>query len=197
MPNQQEQQMDQILKGLLGASAPTPGEAPPDDELLRSLYEMMQGDGAGGLNPTDGTTLIDQLDQQFLDICDTFLALKSCPVAAAHSETFVRLESYLAGVQAEITALMPEEALELLEELPEIPVVLPEPAITPKETSRKKGVKGWHVVLGGAAICLPLVLKLGVPAILSNRRVEPFLPNASPTMDRVVSVQGSTLPLLR
>ena len=216
MANQQEQQIDQILKGLLGSSAPAPAEKTmPDDELLRSLYEMMQGDSASGLNldtPTADATLIEQLDQQFLDLCDTFLTLKSCLVASAHPETFIRLESYLAGAQAEITALIPEGALELPEKSPEIPmalmlekepelsekspevpVVLSEPAITPKETSRKKGVKVWHVALGGAAICLPLVLKLSVPAILSNRRIEPFLPNASSAMDQVVSVQGSTL----
>lgn len=131
----QENKMNQLLSELLGSDAATP--VPPtaadsnDAEMLRSLFGLMQEpadsdlDGLLGTDLTvmDDSTLLTRLDQQFQELCETFMALKTRPVAAEHPEGLEHLESHLAGAQAEIQGLMPDTLLEepVPEQAPEKP----------------------------------------------------------------------------
>ena len=207
----QENKMNQLLSELLGSDAATlvpPATAASttaspaasnEAEMLRSLFGLMQEpadsnlDGLLGTDLTvmDDSTLLTKLDQQFEDLCETFVALKTRPVAAAHPEGLEHLESHLAGAQAEIQGLMPDTWLEEL--APEQASEKPDAA--PKKNSKIRRLRSRAILFGGVALCLPLALKIGIPGLLSSRQMGTLLPAANKGMDQVVSVKGSTLTI--
>lgn len=192
---------DQILGDLLSTSSVTPvaGETaynPDLDEaaLLRSIMGLMQQQTAApnldvlgtDLTGIDDYALMAKFDQQFGDLCETFIALKPRLAAAAQPELMVRLESHLAGAQAEIEELVPHPIFENTS-------TQAEPTTTEKKLKLIERLKSRAVLFGGAALCLPFLLKFGVPAILGSRQMEHFLPKANSRMEQVVSVKGLAL----
>lgn len=196
----QQEQMAQLMGSLLNPSAgSSTAEGTAEGMSIEALLGgLMQGDSensldgllSNNLGTADETTLVAVLNQQFQALCDTLIAIKNSPLAQSQAETLTKLESYLAYAQMEIEVLEPVAPSESPELTPSnFPAVAP-----PAKKNFKLGrIKGWQIALCGAAVCLPLALKLGVPAVLSSRRVESLLASGRSEMDYVTSVQGDVL----
>ena len=202
----QEDKMSQILSKILGIDTETPisqataaSTADPNEEaMLRSLFGLIQPSAdpdlddflGDNLAAPSGTALITVLSQQFQDLCDTLMAIKSSSLAQPNAETLTKLESYLAYAQIEIEALEQVAPSEFQELTPSASLAV---APTQKKNSKIRRLRGRAILFCGVALCLPLALRLGIPAILSSRRVEPLLPLSHSEMDHVLSVQGEVL----
>lgn len=203
----QQEQMTQLISSLLNPSAgSSTAKGMTEGTSIEALFGgLMQGESENSLDSLlgsnlgigsnlgapDETTLVAVLNQQFQALCNTLIAIKSTPLAQSQPETLRNLESYLAYAQIEIEALEPAP-LEYSELAPLNSTAIAPP---PKKTFKLGRIKGWQIALCGAAVCLPLALKLGVPVILSSRQVEPLLASSHSDMDHVLSVQGDVLTI--
>lgn len=193
-----------------------------DANSMAKLFSLVQGeaiDSSPGLLvedllDSDERSLVTDLNQRFEELCETLLGLKVSSFAQTHAQTLVNLESYLAYAQIEIAKIEPIEQKDPLpsseaaidesldQRIPQPPdatLEQVEPSagrvITPTSRGHSyfKHIKVRHVLLGLAAIALPLTLKFGIPAVLSNRRVEPLLDSSNSAMAQVLSFDGETL----